>query len=94
MLLSYVLALQGSYVGLHLARQVRPAGLELGAITPEETALFILAEIVRIRRKGRRLGVCYRTRRIARLVARSGNNLDHPARPRLVGRRRSAFEPL
>lgn len=39
-----------------LERIKAPAGLDLGAITPEEIALSILAEIVRERRRGRREG--------------------------------------
>jgi len=39
-----------------LARLKAPAGLDLGAITPEEIALSILAEIVMVRRKRQRAG--------------------------------------
>ncbi len=39
-----------------LARVKAPAGLDLGAITPEEIALSILAEIVAVRRHGQRKG--------------------------------------
>ncbi len=39
-----------------LARLKAPAGLDIGAITPEEIALSILAEIVEIRRRGLRSG--------------------------------------
>ena len=35
-----------------LAKLKAPAGLDLGAITPDEIALSILAEIVAVRRKG------------------------------------------
>ncbi len=35
-----------------LARIKAPAGLDLGAVTPEEIALSILAEIVQVRRRG------------------------------------------
>ncbi|HDZ72147.1 MAG TPA: XdhC /CoxI family-like protein [Aurantimonas coralicida] len=41
---------------LALARVKAPAGLDLGAITPEEIALSILAEIVQARRRGQREG--------------------------------------
>jgi xanthine dehydrogenase accessory factor len=34
-----------------LARLKAPAGLDLGAITPDEIALSILAEIVAVRRR-------------------------------------------
>ncbi len=37
-----------------LARLKAPAGLDLGAITPDEIALSILAEIVAVRRRGRK----------------------------------------
>src|SRR3546814_7261575 len=37
-----------------LARLRAPAGLDIGAITPEEIALSIIAEIVEQRRRGRR----------------------------------------
>lgn len=37
-----------------LARVKGPAGLDLGAITPEEIALSILAEIIALRRRGQR----------------------------------------
>ena len=40
---------EGRLAALHA-----PAGLDLGAITPEEIALSILAEIVRLRRRGQR----------------------------------------
>ena len=36
-----------------LARLKAPAGLDLGAITPDEIAISILAEIVAARRRGR-----------------------------------------
>jgi xanthine dehydrogenase accessory factor len=39
-----------------LARLKSPAGLDLGAITPDEIALSILAEIVALRRRGERTG--------------------------------------
>ena len=39
-----------------LARLKAPAGLDLGAITPEEIALSILSEIVTHYRRGRRQG--------------------------------------
>jgi len=37
-----------------LDRVKAPAGLDLGAITPEEIALSIVAEIIRQRRRGQR----------------------------------------
>jgi xanthine dehydrogenase accessory factor len=37
-----------------LAAVKAPAGLDLGAITPEEIAISILAEIIALRRAGRR----------------------------------------
>jgi xanthine dehydrogenase accessory factor len=39
-----------------LAAVRSPAGLDLGAVTPEEIALSILAEIVELRRRGHRTG--------------------------------------
>jgi xanthine dehydrogenase accessory factor len=42
--------------GERLAKLHSPAGLDLGAIGPEEIALSILAEIVAFRRKGRVMG--------------------------------------
>lgn len=39
-----------------LARLKCPAGLDFGAVTPEEIALSILAEIVQLRRRGTRSG--------------------------------------
>ena len=38
----------------HLAKLKAPAGLDLGAITPDEIAISILAEIVAVRRGGHR----------------------------------------
>ena len=38
----------------HLAGLKAPAGLDIGAITPEEIALSILAEIVQLRRRSQR----------------------------------------
>ncbi|MPZ12136.1 MAG: XdhC /CoxI family-like protein [Kiloniellaceae bacterium] len=37
-----------------IARLRSPAGLDIGAITPEEIALSIIAEVVELRRRGRR----------------------------------------
>ncbi|MGF1630297.1 MAG: XdhC family protein [Kiloniellaceae bacterium] len=37
-----------------IARLRAPAGLDIGAITPEEIALSIIAEVVELRRRGRR----------------------------------------
>lgn len=42
------------YSQTELERLKGPAGLDLGAITPEEIALSILAELLMIRRKGQR----------------------------------------
>ncbi len=39
-----------------VARLRAPAGLDIGAITPEEIALSIIAEVVELRRRGRREG--------------------------------------
>ena len=39
-----------------VARLRAPAGLDIGAITPEEIALSIIAEVVELRRRGRRKG--------------------------------------
>ena len=47
--------LQGDGIGLNqIGRMKAPAGLDLGAITPEEIALSVLAEIIVLRRKGQR----------------------------------------
>lgn len=47
--------LQADGIGLNqLGRMKAPAGLDLGAITPEEIALSVLAEIIMLRRKGQR----------------------------------------
>ncbi|MGI9401437.1 MAG: XdhC family protein [Rhizobiaceae bacterium] len=45
---------QEGYGDNQLARLKAPAGLDIGAITPEEIALSILAEIVTVRRRGLR----------------------------------------
>lgn len=47
--------LQADGIGLNqIGRMKAPAGLDLGAITPEEIALSVLAEITVLRRKGQR----------------------------------------
>lgn len=47
--------LQEDGIGLNqIARLKAPAGLDLGAITPEEIALSVLAEITLLRRRGQR----------------------------------------
>jgi xanthine dehydrogenase accessory factor len=48
------LAVKGVDAG-RLAQVRSPAGLNIGAVTPEEIALSILAEIVELRRRGRRI---------------------------------------
>ena len=40
----------------HLAKLKAPAGLDLGAITPDEIAISIVAEIVAVRRSGQSRG--------------------------------------
>jgi xanthine dehydrogenase accessory factor len=41
---------------VRVARLRAPAGLDIGAITPEEIALSIIAEVVELRRRGQRAG--------------------------------------
>ena len=45
--------------GDRVARLRAPAGLDLGAVTPEEIALSIVAEIVEVRRRGQSARVAY-----------------------------------
>lgn len=53
-------SLLGSGVdGERVARLRAPAGLDLGAVTPEEIALSIVAEIVEVRRRGQSARVAY-----------------------------------
>jgi xanthine dehydrogenase accessory factor len=48
--LKTALAARGGVAAERLAKLKAPAGLDLGAITPEEIAISVLAEIVAVRR--------------------------------------------